>query len=258
MIQKLAAVWSTEVTKVKRTSALWLSLIAAALFLFLDFAEVLRRYFHPGPRPPHMVLPPLATLWNNALRGPWTIWVVVTPILIAVTAAGLSSPEHAGKHWKQLYALPIPRWSLFAAKALLCGAITAVSFLVYGAGVLAIELLSGSLFDEGMAAAIPWSLMLSVAGRAYLAAWAVIAIQIWLSMRFAGFAIPVGTGLAGVLLGSLFAQLEIPGWWPWSMPVDTLPWRGPYHVPASAVVSPLTCLLVAVLACWFLSRREVA
>ena len=57
-------------------------------------------------------------------------------MLIAMEAVGLARVEHAGKHWKQLYVLPIPRWGTFAAKVVVCGLLTGVSFLIFGMGVL--------------------------------------------------------------------------------------------------------------------------
>jgi ABC-2 type transport system permease protein len=253
VIETAGALLSTEITKLKRTSTLWLSVLFPAVILALAFLNLLGDYAHWLPRPPR---PPLDE-WTTALRPIWAIWTAaVVLLLIAMESVGLASPEHAGRHWKQLYALPIPRWSIFAAKTVVCGLLVGVSFLIFGAGVVGLGLARSALFHLNMASGIPWGLMLRVAGRAYLASSAVVAIQMWLSMRFPGFAIPVGAGLAATMAGFVVSRLIPAGWWPWSMPFDSLPW-GVDHVPASPIVSPVAFVVLAVLAGWRLSQSEV-
>jgi hypothetical protein len=256
MMRTIRALLSTETTKLKHTATLRLSVIAPAVVLVLVVSVLLKQYFHNFHSRSWMPRPP-ADEWNRFLQGLWAPWaLVVAPILISVEAAGLASLEHAGKHWKQLFALPIPRWSIFAIKMLICGLLTGASFLVFSVGSLGMGLLNSGLYGLHMASEIPWSLLLRVAGRAYLASWPAIAIQMWLSMRFSGFAIPIGTGLAATMATAAVTMFGLAGWWPWSMPGDSLPW-GWEHVPAPAMISPVVCVLVAVLACWHLSRREI-
>jgi ABC-2 type transport system permease protein len=252
VIATARALLSTEITKLKHTSTLWLSLIFPAFVLLVALINLLGDYAHWTPRPPR----PLMDEWNAALRPLWMIWTAaVLPLLIAMEAAGLASPEHAGRHWKQLYALPIPRWSIFAAKTVVCGLLVGVSFVIFAVGVFGLALLRSSLFQLNMASGIPWGLMLRVAGRAYLASGAAIAIQMWLSMRVSGFAIPVGAGMGATMAGTVLGQLHLMGWWPWLMPFDSLPW-GVDHVPASPVIGPVAFVVLAVFAGWRLSRYE--
>jgi hypothetical protein len=251
-METIRALWSTEITKLKHTSTLWLSVIFPVVVL-LELIGLLEAHYHSMPRPPR----PLTDEWDIALRPLWTIWTVaVVPILVSLEAVGLASPEHAGKHWKQLYSLPIPRWSIYAAKTAVCALLMAASFLLFGIGAFALSLLRSGLFHLNLTAAIPWGLILQTAGGAYLASAALIAVQMWLSMRFSGFAIPMGICLAAILSGSVLRPLDLLGWWPWTMPMDSLPF-GIDHVTPSPIVSPLAFAMIAVLAGWQLSRREV-
>jgi hypothetical protein len=253
VIKTTLAILSTEITKLKHSSTLWSSLIFPAFVLMVALMNLLGDYAHWIPRPPR---PPLDE-WNTALRPLWTIWVAaVLPFLIAMETAGLASPEHAGKHWKQLYSMPIPRWSIFAAKTMVCALLVGVSFLIFGVGVIGLGLLRSGLFHLQMAPWIPWGMMLRVAGRAYLASSAIIAIQMWLSMRVSGFAIPVGAALGATLAGTALGPLHLIGWWPWLMPFDSLPW-GIDHVPAPAIVSPVAFVVLTVFAGWRLSHSEI-
>ena len=191
MIGITRALLSTEITKLKHTSTLWSSLIFPALILMLPMINLIGEYTVWTPRSPR----PLLDEWNTAIRPWWTIWTAALPLLIAMQTAGLANLEHEGRHWKQLYTLPIPRWSIFAAKIVVCGLLVGVNFLIFGVGVLGLGLLRSGLFHLNMASEIPWSMILRLAGRAYLASSAVIAIQMWLGMRVSGFAIPLGVAL---------------------------------------------------------------
>lgn len=252
-MRTMRALLSTEATKLKKTATLWLSLIVPAMLLLLLFIGLVDDYFrHPIRRMPASA----EAEWISVLARPWMLWAHLLPILIAVEAAGLASPEHAGKHWKQLYALPIPRWSVYVAKALMCALLTAGSSLFFSAGLVALGLARSELFHLQIASDVPLGVVLEVTARAYLASWCVIAIQTWLSVRFSGFAISIGTAVAALLFSGLAAQFGVAGLYPWTMPLDSLPW-GWSEAPAPAMVSPLLCVAVAVAAGWHLSRREV-
>jgi hypothetical protein len=253
VMELMRALLSTEITKLKHTSTLWLSVIFPTIVLILQFIALLDQYSRGIPLPARLV----AAEWEIGLRQPWMVWTVaIMPILISLEAVGLVSAEHAGKHWKQLYALPIRRWSIFAAKTAVCAILTGVSLLLFSAGVLGLELLRSGLFHLHMASAIPWGLILRISGGAYLASAALIAVQVWLSMRFAGFAIPVGVALASTIAVGVFRLLDLAAWWPWTMPADSLPFEM-HHVPASIIVSPVAFAVLVMLAGWRLSRREV-
>jgi ABC-2 type transport system permease protein len=249
----IRALWSTEITKLKRSSTVWFSVIFPVLILSLALISLLGEYAHWVPRPPR----PAEAEWESILKPWWALWTAaVIPLLIAMEAAGLTSPEHLGKHWKQLYTLPIPRWRFFAVKAMVCGLLVGASFVLFAAGVLSMGLLRSFLFHLDMGSAIPWSLTLRLAARTWLASCAMIAAQMWLSIRFPGFAIPVGTALAAAVLGAALRQVGLGGWWPWTMPFDSLPW-GVRHVPASPVVSPAICVVLILLASRQISRSEI-
>jgi ABC-2 type transport system permease protein len=243
-----------EATKLKHTATFWLSLIVPTAVVLALLLGLLEGYVHQHvPR----MSRPLWDEWSNTLRGPWTIWTAaVMPIMVAVEAAGLASLEHSGNHWKQLFALPIPRWTVFAVKISMCCILTGASSLVFSGGVVVLALLRSGLFHLHLASAVPWSFIVSITAKTYLASWCVIGIQTWLSMRFSGFAIPLGTALGATLFGGAVGQLGIVGWYPWRLPLESLPW-GQTGAAMSVVVSLGLFLAVALLAGRNLSRREI-
>jgi len=196
--------------------------------------------------------------WNAAIRPWWTIWMAAfLPLLIAMEAAGIVNAEHAGRNWKQLFTLPIARWKFVAAKAVVCASLIAVSFAVFSVGVLGLGLLRGSLFRVDMGRAIPWELLVRLTLRGFVASTAAIAAQLCVSIRLPGFVAALGAGLGATVLGAAMGPLNLAGWWPWSMPLDTLPWGGLYHVPAHITIAPVICVVLVWLAGWWMSRAEI-
>jgi lantibiotic transport system permease protein len=245
------ALIGTELMKLRHTSTLWLSALFPVFLLLLAAVVLLDEYAHWRPRPPR------PHEWEMATRQWWMLWTgVVTPVFIAVECAGLAAAEHAGKHWKQLYVQPVPRWSFYAAKVAVCALLVAVSFLIFSTGLCGLATFRMWLLDLRTTLPVPWGLMWWIALRALASCGAAIAIQMWLSIRFAGFGVPVGIGMAATASGIVAAQLHLTGWWPWMMPIASLPWR-----PNDAAGHPIFALVlfaaVTVFAGWRLSRAEI-
>ena len=73
-MRTMRALLSTEATKLKHTATLWLSPIVPVTMLVLLFIGLLNQYFQQhGPGIP----PSTQDMWNNILRGPWTLWTLV-------------------------------------------------------------------------------------------------------------------------------------------------------------------------------------
>ena len=69
-------------------------------------------------------------MWTDLLSFGWVMWLsLFTPALITFEAMCLASFQHGGPHWKQLFAMPIPRWNIFAVKMLCCGLLVGASIV---------------------------------------------------------------------------------------------------------------------------------
>jgi hypothetical protein len=255
MMQGAWALVSTEAIKIRRTLALWLVVVAPAL----AFTMVLILLFNRNSSSP---IEDATTMWRSLLGTAWGFWLgLVTPILISFETASLANLEHGGNHWKQLFAFPIPRWSVYATKMVFCGLLVGASFLVVVLGFIGDGLIFGAVRGLPLASAIPWGEILHLAGKAYVASWLVIAIQSWLSARFFGIATPAGLGFAALVIG--FGLLGVPGghfswWYPWTLPLRTLS-GGPRDLHDTVWPAVFGCaggVLVGALACWDLARRR--
>jgi lantibiotic transport system permease protein len=253
MMQTAWALLSAEAIKLRRSAPVRLALAAPALLFLLELLTLFSR------RTVNMTDP--ARLWRDLLSFGWVLWLgLFTPALIAFEAICLAALEHGGRQWKQLFALPVPRWSIFAVKMLVCGVLVAASFFTFVATSVAGVLMFSGARGLHLAASIPWAEILLTAVRAYAACWFLIVVQSWLSSRFAGFAVPAGIAFAAMLFGVVLTGVgrEYFGWWyPWTLPINVRP-EGLYdahNTLAPALFGAIAGVLLAPVASWDLGRR---
>jgi lantibiotic transport system permease protein len=248
------AILSSEAMKLRGSAPVRLAIAAPALLFVLGLLTMFGRR-HINQTDP-------ARLWNDLLSFNWVMWLgLFLPALIGFEAICLANLEHAGRHWKHLLALPIPRWSVFSVKMAACAILLAGSFAIFIVTSVVGVLIFSRYRDLNLAGSIPWFEILSTSARGYLACWLLIVIHTWLSVRFPGFAMAAGIGFAGLLFGYFLigASNEFFGWWyPWTLPVNVRP-QGLYAAKwtlAPALFGGLAGLMLAPLACWDLGRRQ--
>ena len=249
------ALIAAERIKLRRSAAVRLALAAPGLLFVLELLTMFSRGYINAADP--------ARLWRDLLSFGWILWLgLFTPALIAFEAICLAGLEHGGRQWKQLFAMPVPRWGIFAVKMLACAALVGVSFAVFAATSAGAVLLFGAARGLHLSSSAPWLEMAVTAAKAYAASWLLIVIHTWLSARFPGFAVPAAIAFAAVLVGSLLlsANAQAFGWWyPWTLAIGAHP-EGLYearHTLASVLVGGGGGLLLAPLASWDLGRRGV-
>jgi ABC-2 type transport system permease protein len=215
---------------------------------------------------------------GNPQTGPWNsftinfvffLWCLVAlPLLVALETALLAGVEHRENAWKHLFALPVPRWSLYAAKLVVGTLLLAASSVTLAVGVglegLALNALRPTL---GLSPPVPWGPILSAATAFSVAALCELAIQTWVAIRWRSFPLAVGLGIAGTVAGLVLGISPRSAAWasvfPWSLPFIAVPRPEPLALALSSapstalVVGTVGGLLVAVLGCWDVCRRDV-
>jgi len=204
---------SAEALKLKRTLALWLAVIGPLSIVGLEFLVTWQRgaaHFRQTEN-----------AWFKFGRGIFfASSMMVLPLFIALQAALLAGLEHGNEQWKHLYALPLPRWAVYAAKQLIGMALIGLSIglLVFGTVLagLALHLIDPAF---GFAVTIPWGRLLRFAVGIYLASWLMISIHTWIGLRWKNFVLAMTVGVVATLLAmvvgsdSAFARV-----YPWAMP----------------------------------------
>jgi hypothetical protein len=248
------ALVSSEAMKLRRAAPIRLAIAAPLLLFILQFLSLFGRHTINATNP--------SALWTDLLTFGWILWLgLFMPALIAFEAICLAGIEHDGRHWKQLFALPVPRWTIFAVKMLFCALLIGASLVAFAVTSIGGVLFFSWMRDLHLAASTPWMETIVTALRAYLASWLLIVIHTWVSIRFPGFAVPAGIAFAAVLIGMLLVNVSpgIFGWWyPWTLPINVRP-QGLYdshNTLAPALFGGLAGIVLAPLASLDLGRRQ--
>jgi hypothetical protein len=150
---------------------------------------------------------------------------LVLPIYIIFVAYSVNSIEHRADTWKTLFNLPVPRWSVYAAKyfyavflVFTCLALFVLFTIGFGnlLSVVKPELRFDNFHMEKELAEIYFKLFLSSLG--------ILSIQFLLSLLWADFLKPMGIGFVCTITGVILASK---GWeyaylFPYSHPMEAI------------------------------------
>jgi lantibiotic transport system permease protein len=242
---------AAETIKLKHTLTLWMCVIAPAVVALLQALQLLARRLPAGPTTPD------PALWNQFGSAVLALWAfLMLPLFVTLQAALLGALEHQNQQWKHLLALPVPRTTHVLAKALALATLVA---LAMGLLVLLLIPACGALLALRPALGLtgtPDLAALSIkAVQVYLASLLMMALQLWVALRWRSFTIAVAIGMSATVIGFLVGQSESFGpWFPWTMAVQPLTRHPePWLVGAISVAGASVVLLWSA---WSLARRE--
>jgi hypothetical protein len=232
---------SAEVLKCRRTLIFWLAAGApffAAFLLFNIFYfkghQIIRADGDPNPWATYLGM--IEDLWGFFLF----------PSYIVLQSALLLSLEHQSGAWKHLYALALPRWTVYFGKLALCvGLVTLCVCLLYvlteGAGML-LTLLRPEL-DFGRYDVSP--VILRGYAKLWLAGLGIVGIQHYVSFRYPNFIVPTAFGFAMTLAAVALAGQPALQYIPYAFPAAALKFLK-YGSPTFPLVDQQVCLSLAV------------
>ncbi|WGM30888.1 ABC transporter permease [Brevundimonas sp. NIBR11] len=240
----MIAVLSVELRKLNRSLAAVLAIAASSLIAIFGFFMVLR-----GTRAQSW------DMWMVSAIGIWAYFML--PMSVTALTALVAHMEHGPKSWDHLRSLPLPRWRLYAAKAAMVLLVVAIMslltlLLTWGAVVLATTL-KPELTPTG-----PFELAryATTMGKVFLSALLMIAIQLWIALRFASFVPALVVGIGGTFFSVVATSAKQGVFFPWQMPVNMLATEA-WRVNTALGLGCGLGLVVLALATVHLSRREV-
>jgi lantibiotic transport system permease protein len=249
IIRALRAEW----LKMKRTLALWLAPIAPLVIVALQLAMVLQRQSYYRQQD-------IQDAWGDYGGQTVFLWtLLMLPLFITLETALLSNLEHGNQQWKHLFALPIPRGAIYAAKQLTAMALIGLSmvalYLYLVLSGLALRVLAPGL---GLEASVPWAKLFQYVAMAYLASWLIISIHTWVGLRWHSFVVASAVGIMAMVVAVLLFQSDWSQWYPWTLPgvvaysldEGTQPW-------AELAAGSVGGVVVALLGSWEVTRRDV-
>lgn len=233
-----------EIVKLRRSLALVLAVVAPSLVAVFLFFNALR-----GDEPMPW------SMWLGSAAGMWGVFML--PMSVTALTALVASMEHGPRSWDHLRALPVPRWRIYAAKMIcVVGVVGAMSVAVPLLSVAALEL--ASRIKPEIAPSGPMDLggHLMMVLRMEAAALLLIAIQLWLSLRFASFVPGLAVGIGGTFFAVVATAAKQGVFWPWQMPINMLAEEA-WRVNTALTLGGVGGLILLVLMLTHLSLREV-
>lgn len=240
----LAAALRVEATKLRRSLALLLAVIAPSLVAVFVFFNLLRME--------------RASDFQIQLMTSAAVWAYfMLPMSVTALTALVASTEHMPRAWDYLRALPVLRWHLYAAKAI-CVLITVAAMclalaVLTLAAIHAAAWLKPAVAPTGTADLLAYATLMA---RIFVSAWLLIALQLWVALRFSSFVPALATGIGGTFFAVVATSARIGVILPWQIPVNQLATEPARADLALAVGGLGGCLLLAAML-WSLGRREV-
>jgi len=232
-----------EAVKLRRSLALLLAVVAPALIAIFVFFNLLRVE--------------RAVPWQMTAQGAAAIWAFfMLPMSVTALTALVAHTEHGPRAWDYLHALPRPRWHLHAGKAIVVLAVVAaMSLMLAGATFVAIE--AASWLEPAIAPTGSRDVggVIVLLGRMFVSAWLLVAIQLWIALRFASFVPALATGIGGTFFAVVATSAQLGVFMPWQIPVNQLasdPDRAAFALAFGALGG---CAAFAAML-WQLSRSE--
>jgi ABC-2 type transport system permease protein len=242
---------SAETLKLKRTLALWMVLIAPLTVVVLNFLMLWQR----GAS--YLLVADSA--WHGLTQNITAFWsLLMLPLYVTLETALLGVVEHNTQQWKHLYALPLPRWSIYAAKWLISLALVAASTLVLWIGTILCGLLLNVVEPTlTLSTSIPLWDILRPMGTIGLIGLLIIAIHLYVGLRWSNFTISIGFGMVATTINIMIMNSE--KWskvYPWSLPTFALEDTVGY-LPTALAIGVIGGVIAGLLGMWHVSRREV-
>jgi hypothetical protein len=249
VVRALRAEW----LKIKGTLALWLAPITPLVIVALQIAIVLQRESYYRQQQ-------YADPWGEYGEQIVFLWtLLMLPLFITLETALLGNLEHGNQQWKHLFALPVPRGAIYAAKQIIAMFLIGLSmvalYLYIAASGLALRLLTPGL---GFEAPIPWLQFLCYVGLAYLASWLIISLHTWVALRWHSFVVASAVGIVAVVVAVVMFQSDWSRWYPWTLAgVLTYGLAEGLRPMAELALGSLGGVAVALLGGWEVTRRDV-
>lgn len=244
--------FSAETLKMKRTLALLLAFIAPLVIVAMEFISYMQR---PAQMTQHE-----GNAWVFLGRQTLTIWaLLMQPLFVTLETALVAQLDHSSDHWKQLFAMPLPRWTIYAAKQVINVLLIALSLLL----LLVYTLMSGILLqlihpNLGLELPFPLQSMAWLTVLTFLGSLITIAIHHWVALNWRSFVVASAFGIAMTFAGVMVINTEQAGYYPWTLSavlVNGYAAGDPYlHL---LIYGCLVAPLLAILGCWLFTRKDV-
>ena len=247
----------------KRTPALWLAIVAPLFIVCIRIFLFSVEGFS------------LQESWHNWIEGNYSYWTgVLLLITMALDVALLVELDRSAQIWKYLFALPVSRTYIYISKLIVATILMFMSGLI----LLVSTLLGGYLLsflkpELGFSQSSPEVLYyLGAILAETLAAWFVIALYLWISLRMKNVILPLFISIVGAVTNlSGYRVVFFEEFSPWAYALDAsrmltkfhgfqptpVPYLG-WPLPILLTISVIGTLCIMLLGILEFNRRDIA
>jgi ABC-2 type transport system permease protein len=174
-----------ETIKLRRSLALALCFAAPACVAFICLLFLVSK---KGPSP-----------WHGLFGEGLALWAYfMLPMSVTALTVLIAQIEHGPRMWNHILALPVPRWRIFAAKAVVALGMAALMTVVFTAMLIGIGFgWSAAIPDRALTGAPPLGMLALSMACVFVASFALVAVQLWAALRFRSFVPPLTLGIMG-------------------------------------------------------------
>ncbi|MBS4207350.1 ABC transporter permease [Bacillus sp. FJAT-50079] len=138
---------------------------------------------------------------------------------IVILTSFIASIENETNAWKQLISLPLSKMSVYLSK------FTVLACLLFLSSVLLMLFSLAYGISLNLEGAIPYAELIKHSFYPYFAALPILALQTWISIVSQNQAIPITTGVLGVIFA--YSAFILPDWMIWKWPSLMNEWNEP-------------------------------
>ena len=204
-----------ELIKLKRTFAFWLTIISALLFPILFFIAYFLKH---KTNTPDIGINPWEKFMTVQIENSIPFFI---PMFIVLITSLIMQVEHKSLGLKHLFALSIPKWSIYFGKLTIVIFAIITTYIYYYIAILLTGALLGLIHpDLAFLNFQPDYLkFINILFTSFVATLGIIGIQFWLSFRFKNFIVPLGIGMFLAIIGIIISQAPQSIYFPYSFSV---------------------------------------
>jgi hypothetical protein len=197
---------TSEFYKSRKTLAFWAAILLPVLicgliaFGFYSNSEKLLKFNYPG-----------LALWgqySSATLG--VMGMLILPFYVMFMAFSVNNIEHKNDTWKTLFAQPLNKFSIYAAKFLYAVLLLFICLVLFASLTIAFGYLLQVLVPKFTFKDYnPIVLLFKFYSKLFLASLGILAVQFVFSLVWSDFLKPMGIGFVGIIAGIITANV---GW----------------------------------------------
>lgn len=197
---------TSEFYKSRKTLAFWAAILLPVLicgliaFGFYSNSEKLLKLNYPG-----------LALWgqySSAALG--VMGMLILPFYVMFMAFSVNNIEHKNDTWKTLFAQPLNKFSIYAAKFLYAVLLLFICLVLFASLTIAFGYLLQVLVPKFTFKDYnPIVLLFKFYSKLFLASLGILAVQFVFSLIWSDFLKPMGIGFVGIIAGIITANV---GW----------------------------------------------